>query len=274
VLAKQRVIANEAGPLYAELRDRIERVTIETAKWKGDLDDADPDLKAILTGKDGPPLLQQPGVYLRLSLQNADTPEKIRKASRDSLRDAFTACFLHVPHMDAHQGKPCKKSKECDKGEICNEVELCSKPGQPYNMRVAYRGMRVLEEDWVRDVETASHQLRLRAFEADVDDATANDVPVALDLLKRARYFLLVLDEIPPGTTPEDGGTLEQAVQSDVHPARVVLYDLRDKKLLFRAKRTIDVNLPVVPGNIEAQRRQILNCALAQEIRDTMGVPP
>ena len=84
------------------------------------------------------------------------------------------------------------------------------------------------------------------------------------------RKFLVVIDDVPEGIKPEDGGTLEQAVQSEVHVTRVGILDLRQGKMLFRAKRTIDVAIPVVAGAIEAQRRQVLNCALAQDIRDTI----
>ena len=55
-----------------------------------------------------------------------------------------------------------------------------------------------------------------------------------------------------------------------MHPARVGLYDLRSGQQLLRLHRTVDVTVPAIPGDaeaIEAQRRQMLNCAFAQEVR-------
>lgn len=269
ILAKQRQIAKDAGPMFYPLRDRIEAWTMQIAKDNWDHDIVEPELGGGAKGD--PPIFKRPGVYLRVSRPNAVSKEKIREAAQGSLRDAFTACLLKVPHLDAHKGKECKKSRECELGQICNEVSVCAVPTQPYNLRVAYRGMRPLDETWVRDVETASEELRLRLRETEIDEANASDIPVAIDLLKRAQYFLLVIDDVPEGTKPEDGGTIEQAVQSDVHPTRVAMFDLASGKMLLRVKRTIDVSIPVVPGAIEAQRRQVLNCALAQDVRDTIA---
>jgi hypothetical protein len=273
ILAKQRAVAEEVGPLYKRVRDHVEGWTMETAKGLIQTDFVAPELARSVGEGRSPAILKEAGVYLRVALPNARSPEAIRKASQVSLRDAFTACLLRTPHMTSHAGKACKKSKDCDKGEVCNEIDLCSKPTQPYNFRVAYKGLRVLSDDWVRNVETTDEPLRLRMFETDLNDATANDIPVAIDLLTRAKYFLVVIDEIPEGMKAPDEGMLEQVVQSEVHPTRVALYDLKSEKLLMRMTRTVDVTIPAIPGDassIDAQRRQILNCALADEARQAM----
>jgi hypothetical protein len=104
----------------------------------------------------------------------------------------------------------------------------------------------------------------------DIDSALSNDLPVVTELLRQAEYFLVVVDEIPEGFKAPPGTSLAQAVQGEPHPARIALRDLKTGELLLRLHRTVDVTIPAVPGDaeaIDAQRRQILNCALAQEVR-------
>jgi hypothetical protein len=272
ILTKQRVIAREVGGPYFALRDEVEAFTVKLANDTSDEDFVDLDLMTSAQNANGDaPLFKSPGVYLRVTKPSAISPQKIRESAKDSLRDAFSACFLRTPHLDTRQGKACKKSKDCERGEICNELDVCSKPMQPYNLRIAYRGLFVLDPEWVRDVETASEELRLRWREDELTQANANDIPIAVDLVKRAKYFLVVVDDVPKGLEPMDGGTIEQAVQSEVHQARVGVLDLERHRTVLRVKRTVDVDIPVVPGQIEAQRRQVLNCALAQEVRASIS---
>lgn len=268
VLAKQRGVAAEMAPLYFPLREKVEAWTVDLAKTAPTEDVVSPTLKQPGAAD---ALLQKPGIYLRLAQPNATTVPKIRAAAMDSLRDAFTACFLRAKNPDPRDGKECRSTKECDKGKICNEVNHCTVLSQPANLRVAYRGMRVLEDTWIREVQTATDALRLRLFEGDLDSAVAADIPSAIDLMVRGQYFLVVLDEIPDGTKPEEKQTLEETVQSLVHPTRVGLYDVKTGELLFKGRREIDVTVPVVPGSVDAQRRQILNCALAKDVRRTLG---
>ena len=256
------------APLYFPLREKVEGWTIDLAKNAPQEDVISPSLKQPGAAE---ALLAKPGIYLRLAQPNATTVPKIRAAAMDSLRDAFTACFLRAKNPDPRDGKECRSTKECDKGKICNEVNHCTVLSQPANLRVAYRGMRVLEDTWIREVQTATDALRLRLFEGDLDSAVAADIPSAIDLMVRGQYFLVVLDEIPDGTKPEDKATLEETVQAIVHPTRVGLYDVKTGELLFKGRREIDVTVPVVPGSVDAQRRQVLNCALARDVRRTLG---
>jgi hypothetical protein len=274
ILAKQRGIAAELGPMYTTLRGKVERWSAETARGGFEPDFVSPKLRESAKGTGQPPLFKHPGLYLRSSQTDARTPEALQVAAQESLRDAFTACLLHTPHLGLREGVACKKSKECKGGEICNEAGICSKPSQPFNMRVAYRGLRILSDSWVRSVETTNEPLTLRLFDGDIDDAVANDIPVAIDLLRQAEYFLVVLDELPEGLKIPAGASVEQSIQSEVHPTRVALYDIKSSELLLRVHRTIDVSIPAVPGDaatMDAQRRQILNCALAQDVRQAIA---
>lgn len=274
ILAKQRTVASDLGGTFFSLRDRAEKWTIDLAKGSFEPDFIAPSLKN--TGKDLP-LFKRPGVYLRVTQDDARSVEKIRSAARESLRDAFSSCLLRTPHLTQHKGQPCRISKECPSGQLCNEVEVCATPAQPFNLRLAYHGLRVLSDSWVRSVQSsgdsASDTLILRRYEMDIDSAISNDLPVVSELLRSAEFFLVVVDEIPEGFQPPSQGSLAQAVQSESHPARIALYDLKSSELLLRLHRTADTTIPAIPGDaetVDAQRRQILNCALAQDVRDAL----
>lgn len=273
ILAKQRSVADESGKTWLTLRERVERWTTTLAKdWTGkdDSDLVDADLKGQKDG--GADLWKKPGLYLRVTRDAAKSPETIRAAAKESVRDAFTACLMKRPHADAHEGKACKKSKECEKGQICNEVGVCAKPSEPYNLRVLYRGMQPLDEIWVRDVETATDELRLRLRETEIDEAQAADVPLANEVLRRAEYLLLVVDEVPKDLKPDPERSVGELVQLDPHPVRVAVVDLKADKLLLRVRRSVDAAIPAVPGPAQdAIRRQILNCSLAESVRDAIS---
>lgn len=273
ILAKQRAIAADHGAPFFSLRDRAERWTADLAKGSFEPDLIAPSLKEA-GGKGDLALFKRPGVYLRVTREDARSPEGIRAAARGSLRDAFTSCLLHTPHLTKHQGQACRVSKECPAGHLCNEADICAVPAQPFNLRLAYHGLRVLGDAWVRSVQSsgdgASDTLVLRRYEMDIDSALSNDIPVVTDLLRKAEFFLVVVDEVPEGFKAPPDGSLGQAIQGEPHPARVALHDLKTGELLLRLHRTVDVTIPTIPGDAEtmdAQRRQILNCALAQEVR-------
>ncbi|MCC6644183.1 MAG: hypothetical protein IT374_01255 [Polyangiaceae bacterium] len=270
ILAKQRTLAEEAGPRFAELRDKVERFAQLLSK-PGPLEEyVDP--AAAIGDKGDPTIFKRPGLYLRVAQPNAQTSDKLRAAARESARDAFTACLLHTPHVSDRAGPACHKSKECPRGQICNEIGVCATPSSPYNLRVAYRGMFPLEESWVRDVQTSSEELRLRLRETEIDSLIANDWPVAVGALDAAEYLLLLVDEVPSGWKPKEGDSLEESLSAEVHPVRVGLMELKSGRTLFKLRREVDVHVPVVPGNVEAQRRQILNCALAKDVRESLTV--
>lgn len=278
ILAKQRVIAKEQGPIFFSVRDKAEKWTMELAKGGFEPDFIAPAFKASAAQGGEAPLFKRPGIYLRVSRDQARLPENIRTAAKASLRDAFTSCLLHTPHLTQHQGQACKLSKECPQGQLCNEASVCSVPAQPFNLRLAYHGLRVLNEKWVRDVQSsgdgASDALVLRRYEMDIDSATSNDVPLVNELLQKSEFFLVVVDEIPDDFKAPADGTAALAVQSETHPARIGLYDLKSGEMLMRLHRTADATIPAIPGDaesIDAQRRQILNCALAQEVRGALS---
>ena len=269
LLARQRAVAAELGPRFIPLRDRIEGwVVLAAGTYSGDEVSEAAKTSGFQT---------QAGIYLRLPIADARDAESIRKAAAGSLRDGFTSCLLRPDNPNPFEGPACKHNHECPSGQHCNETFHCSPPAQPFNMRVAYRGGRVLTEEWVRDVREADSDMRMRLLERDFEASFKDDIPLAIELMTRARYFLLVLDEPPetPVNVPEDS-TYAEAVQGTQHPARVFLWDIQSGKELLRLRMSAGANVGVASGNpktVAAVRRQANNCALALDVRRALGDP-
>jgi hypothetical protein len=280
LMARQRAVAAELGPRWFPMRDKIEGWTMDLAKDPG----AEVVDKATLSAWN---FREKPGLYLRLRVEEATSVEAIRKNAKESLRDAFTACLMLVPNPNPLAGAECKRTRDCPSGEFCNELNRCSRPAQPYNLRVAYKTMYVLSDEWVREVQDAGTELRTRLLLGTFEDIVRDDIPLAAELLTRAQYFLLVLDETPQGAAPkaEVGVTAAEALQAMSHNARVAVWNLADGKLVLRVRREASGQLLGVPPAVEddvmaARQRQANSCALALAVRQAMGdsaaaaVPP
>lgn len=272
LMAKQRAVKVELGPRWDPMRDKIESWTIALANDAGAEHVNRDALKAL-------DFREKPGIYLRLRLDDAKSPEAIRKNAKDSLRDAFTSCLMRIPNPNPLAGNECKRSRDCAQGEFCNEMNRCSRPAQPFNLRVAYRTLNLLSDEWVRDVQEANTELRLRLLATSYEDAIRDDIPQAVELLTRAQYFLLVLDEVPQGKEAPKAAvnvSAAEALQAVVHPARVSVWSLSDGKNLLRVRREAGGQLlgappDVGPDVLEARQRQANSCALALEVRTAMG---
>jgi hypothetical protein len=274
LFARQRGIVTELGSKFEPLRQRIEDWTMnEAGPYAGDI--AAPEL-----GKWD--FATQPGIYLRLRLSDATAVTSIRKAAQASLRDAFTACLFRVPNADPTSGPPCKASHDCAAGTFCNELDHCMPPAQPYNMRAAYYGTRVLGEDWTVSLRTAGDDMKMRLLEREFDSAVKDDIPLVIDLLTRAQFFLLVLDEDPAELEASAKPALD-ALQAMAHPARVTLFGLKPgmDRVLLRLRREIDARFipagesaPTDPGLVAAQQRQVNSCQLALNVREVLAKLP
>ncbi|WP_437329752.1 hypothetical protein [Sorangium sp. So ce381] len=263
LMARQRAVAVELGPRWFPMRERVEGWTLDLARSAGaDLVDRE----ALKTWN----FRELAGIYLRLRVDEATGVDAVRKNAQQSLRDAFTACLLRVPNPNPLAGAECKRTRDCPAGEYCNEAERCSRPAQPFNLRVAYRTMQVLSDEWVRDAQDASSELRLRLLESSFEDTIRDDVPLAAELLTRAQYYLLVLDE------PAEGAASTEALLGVPHMARVGVWRLSDGKAILRVRREASGNLiggtPSIEGSVlDARQRQANSCALALAVREAMG---
>ena len=206
----------------------------------------------------------QPGLYLRMRVADATSAESVRKVAVDAKRDAFAACLLREPNERGARG-------DADGGAFAE---------QPWNLGQAYAATRILTDDWVDAVKDADDDLRLRVFVEQYDKAIREEIPLAIDVVKRAQFFLLVLDEdVPEAAAFTDGGPLsEEALQMVEHPARVFLFDLkRQQAHLARSAAPAEARF-IQAGERQvtddetrdAMQRQVNNCSLANmvEARD------
>lgn len=283
LLADQRAVESELGKIWFPLRDKVEAWTVELAKADIPTTDATSDVvdRAALADFKFQELA---GLYLRLRADQATDAESVRKAAQRSMRDGFTACLMRTPNGDPVAGKECRASIDCEPGQLCNELQHCAVPGQPYNLRIAYKSLFVLTPEWIKDVQEVDNDLRLRALRGTFDQANRIEFPVAVTLLTGAKFFLVVVDEkpTPPGAPPgSDAGPSaedEDTLAGKLYPIRVGLWRLSDGKQLLRLRRNVDPKLRESAGAIAvegaaraATLRQAQSCELAQEVRCAIG---
>jgi hypothetical protein len=264
LFARQRAVLSELGPRVDPLRDRIEGwVMAAAAPYQGDV--VAPEAKTW-------DFAGVPGIYMRLRQSDAVRVAEIRKAAQRSLRDGFTACLFHEPNADPTSGPPCRVSSDCPAGTFCNEVDHCTPAAQPYNMRAAYRGVRVLGDEWTVGLRSASDDMQMRLLEREFESAVKDDIPLVIDLLTRAQFFLLLLDEDAAAGV---SARLED-LQAMPHPARVFLFGLKGGKerLVLRLRREVDAHFVPAgetastdPAVLAAQQRQVMSCELALDVR-------
>lgn len=269
LLANQRDLVAKLGPKWFPMRDKIERWTLDLAKDAG----GEVVERDILKAWD---FRDKPGIYLRLDVEQATDAVAIRKAANDSLRDGFTACLFTANNKNQLSGKECTRTRDCAIGEICNELDRCAEPAQPYNLRVAYRSMRILSEDWIHEVQETTAELKLRALTAFFEDSVNDDIRIAVDLVSRAQYFAIVLDEPVAKLEVPKGVSRSAALRSVPHASRVAIYRLSDSKLVLRIRRTPEADIkqagmPLEDEVVAAQKRQALSCALGMSVREAMG---
>ncbi|MCA9628441.1 MAG: hypothetical protein KC766_12275 [Myxococcales bacterium] len=276
-LARQRAMAQTLGTKLIPFRDDVEGWALELAKqpWMGN---------DVADGADLSKVQREPAVYLRLRMENAKDGKSLRSAAARSLRDGFTSCFFRQKDgVDPRKGPPCKAQADCDSGLLCNEWDVCTRPAQPYNLRLAFRALRVLSNEWSDEVNQAGSELALRVYNRDLDRTTKEDVPIAAEVLERARYLTIVLDEDPVDGLPppafdagpsEPDETEEERIRRARHQARVGIWDLETKQRVFAYRVEASGRLLPVgggratdPRTLAAQERQSNSCALALAVK-------
>lgn len=252
ILSQQRAAVSTVGAEWFPLRDKIEKITLDAAaRFEGDKVDVEAakmDFRSV------------PGIYLRLRVADANNAEALRKHAADSVKDAFTGCLLREPNAALARG----------------DADAGVGPDQPWNLRQAYASTRVLTDEWAAEVKASEDKNRLRVFQQQYDKAKRDQIPLAIDIIKRAQFFLLVLDEDVPEAVElsGDAGTITQdALQQVPHPARVHIVNLRTGAEIARVRRTADADFHFVgeqavrdPEVRAAMKRQVNNCALAQAV--------
>jgi hypothetical protein len=270
VMAKQRAIAAALGPKIQPFRDQVEGWVRELAA------DGPADFVAPGDGLSG--LREAPGVYLRLRRENTKSAKQIRKAAQGSLLDGFTSCLFVSPTALPTQGKACRLTSECEPGQLCNEWNVCAAPPRPYNMRLAYKALRVLSSEWTDELHKADVELGVNAYDRDLDSVAKHDVPVAVEIMNKARFVTLVIDEDPPEGLPNDapdaGESAEERLQRVPHFARIGIWDVATKIPLLRLRAQASADFVPMGGKVitnretvAAQSRQANSCALALAVR-------
>jgi hypothetical protein len=278
VMATQRAVSQAIGPRLLPFVERVE-------KWVKELGGpAAPNYVDPTVSLDS--LANRAGVYLRVRQRNSQDTKSLRDAAIRSLRDGFTSCLF--VRREATEGTACQRPSDCKGGLLCNEYGICALPSQPFNLRIVYRTLRILSPEWTDKLHEADTDLKVRAFELDLDAVSKNDVPAAVELLSRARYFTAVLDEDPatglpaaleptPTDPPESE---EERVQRTPHQARVGVWDVESGKLLVRVRaeaagefRSVGDRPVTDPRTVAAQQRQVNSCALALSVKELI-VPP
>jgi hypothetical protein len=259
LLAKQLAIKTTVGTEWVTLRDRLQAdLSVAARPYPGDQVDSQAATDALRS---------KPGLYLRARLADVTAGKDFEQLALDSKRDAFAGCFL----------------RERNERGIRGEIDGGAFAEQPWNVGQAYEATEILDEAWSSSVEQATEPLRLRLLREQIDQAVRTEIPIAAEIVRRAKFFLLVLDEgsVEP-LPPEDGGVAaEEALQLVAHPARVFLFDLQTDRPLFRLRRSADARvIPAGERSIsdleirEAMQRQANNCLLARAVEDQVESEP
>jgi hypothetical protein len=257
LLAQQRAASVTVGAEWAPLRDKIEKITLEAAgTYQGDF---------VAPGAGTWDFRTVPGIYLRIRAVSARDAAALRSAASESVKDAFVSCLFRYQNPSA--------KGEADAGAF---------PDQPWNLRQAYQATRVLNDEWVAQVKAADDTMRVRVFEQQYDKAKRDEIPLAVDVVKRAQFYLFVLDEDVPAAIPfADGGPVtEEHLQQVAHPARINVVNLKTGEVVARVRRTGEASFVFAgehavadPDVRAAMQRQVNNCSLAQQFWSAIRPP-
>ena len=261
LIAKQQEVVKAVGVDWFVLREKLENEIVDGAKqYRGDYIDP-----GMATWQ----YQAQPGIYLRMRVADATTVERVREVAPAVRRDAFAGCLLREPNDALLQGAP----------------DASAFPEQPWNLGQTYSATRVLSDAWTSDVREANDKVRLNVLDQELDAALSEDVPLVSRVVKKAQFFLLVLDEdvrdVTAAAAAADGGAVtEELLQLVPHPSRVYLVDLRTNKEMLRLRLTASAKIMSAgerpstdPQVQEAAQRQANNCSLAQMVESATTAP-
>jgi hypothetical protein len=255
LLAKQRAVGATLGVEWTPVRDRLEADILAAAKdFAGDQVEPEARKGDFRT---------QPGLYLRMRVLDARDAPTVRRIAADAKKDGFAACLLREPNERGLRG-------EIDGGAFAE---------QPWNLGQAYSATYVLTDDWVQSVKDADDDLRMRVLKEQYDKTVRDDIPFAIDIVRRSSFLLLVLDEDSPDALPyaDAGRTAEESLQMVAHPTRLFLFDLATNKELLRLRRSVDARVIPAGEHVvtdpeirDAMQRQANNCALARSVENAL----
>jgi hypothetical protein len=273
VVARQRALAAAVGVGGFALRERVEGWV--NALASGSLP------KGIAPGANLEAIANGPALYVRLPIEEAVNPERVRKAATRSLRDGFTSCLFVGATRDPMQGAACTSTSQCGPGEVCSDFNVCAAPAHPYNLRLLNEGLRVLDPEWSRSLAAATDDLQVRAIELDLEAVAKHEAVAAVELVRKSRYVAAVLDEPPaPGvvaTVSSPGESADEQRQATDHRVRVGIWEINSGAALAvldldAAGRFVRLGANAVPDSKTqiSQQRQANGCAAATEVRQAL----
>lgn len=276
VLAQQRAVAAAVGGAGFALRDKLEGWALSLAQG--------PVQEHVAPEASLAEIAQGPAIYLRLRQSDAGDVASARAAASRSVRDGFTSCLFIGRAGDPKQGTECKASSQCGPGELCNDWRVCAPPSPPYNLRLLNAALKVLEPEWLRKLERTTDELQVLALELGLQDVAKHEIPAAVELVRRARYFTVVIDEEAPAGQPEAPApeglqeSPEERLQAKDHFVRVGIWDIEANRQLLALRLEAAGRFVAVgrgsakePRVARAQQRQANNCAVATEVREVLA---
>jgi hypothetical protein len=268
LLGRQKAATEAIGKEWQSLASKLEAQTVE-ASSEGAAEFVDPEFA-------GTDFRNLPSVYLRLRVQDAASPSSIRKAAEISVQDAFSTCLMRDSALPKQI--PSAEKPALDEYGFPKEVEEDPMEKRLWNLKDGYHAARIFTEEYRAELAGITDELRLRVYEAQFQRAEQRELPKTIALLKRARYFVLLLDETPSDFAGDGSAPRVEDLEPIKHPVRVSIFDLKKDKLVLRTRKEVEADFRGLSGSIGidprakiAMQRQGNNCLLANEVVKTAG---
>lgn len=200
-------------------------------------------------------LVSQPLVYVRGSVTDFQTEERIPQASLASTKDAFLLCLLEPP--------PARDEKT-----VLAQVRVAYSDGPATDRRTsnatrlqaAEVGQTLLAPAWARRVSKAETLRDVQRLSSEFKAAPLAEARRAI----AARLLLAVMDE--PGSSTG----LSEMDGERPHDVRVGLVDLSVQEVLVRIRKRVDPAW-ITPSRRSSYASGLDSCALAMDVIDSVA---
>jgi len=202
-------------------------------------------------GPEGTARLSGPGIFLRLTMEEALNESAIVARSAERGKDAFLSCFIAPPPA------PDEKStlswvRKSYSAEFAGAEQL----SQFFSASKLFLATTVLSAEFGAAIARANTLRDYRRLDQALDDAHLKETLPSL----AATTFLLVLDE------PKAIGSVTELDGASPHWVRFSLIDLTTKSVLFRFREKVDPSW-VSEKNRPRYAYSLDSCALGSKMR-------
>lgn len=207
-------LKRDLSPDDLELGARIEQLIAREAEVY--LGDVQGDLEGWA------PIEPRSAIYVRLSLADAQSAERIEQRSLESRRDALLDCFLDPP-------------RERDEASLLRRVRQVYSGARPelssiHPVSSVFLSLVYLAPHFEAQVEAATSRRILSQLQSSLTEAR---LPRLMPALK-SHILIVALDE------PKEPGVPSEVDGASRHFMRLVVMDTRDSRVLLRARREVD----------------------------------